>query len=283
MTATSIDPESASAPGPDRLDLDTRLVAAGPGRFELVRPIDAGWWVVNGPNGGYIAALLQRAMNETVADGERIPRSLTVHYTSPPIEGPAEIETEVLRSGRSLSSVTARLVQDGKLRAFAVAAISKTRPGEGFVDLVMPEAPPAADLEPFESFLPIHERYDIRFLPGSGRDAGSDHAQTAGWIRLAERGRPLDALLLTGYADALPPAVFALAGGIDRFGPVPTVDLTVHFRSPEVWGRIGPEDHCLAVFRTRLKDGAFLEEDGEIWSADGHLLALSRQLAIGLS
>ena len=277
MTPTS-DPTAA-----DHLDLDTRLVAAGPGRFTLERPVDSSWWVVNGPNGGYIAALLLRAMQETVGDDARIPRSLTVHYTSPPVEGPAEIETEVLRSGRSLSSVTSRLVQEGKLRAFAVAAISRTRAGADFVDLRMPEAPPAADLEPFEGLLPIHDRYEIRFLPGAGRDAGSDHAQTAGWIRLAAPGRPLDAQLLAAYADALPPAVFSLAGGIDRFGPVPTVDLTVHFRNPEAWAAIGSDEHCLAVFRTRLKDGAFLEEDGEIWSPDGRLLALSRQLAIGLS
>ncbi len=266
----------------DTLDLDTRLIAAGPDRFSVARPIDTNWWVVNGPNGGYIAALMLRAMQERVGDEARIPRSLTVHYTSPPSEGPAELETEVLRSGRSLSSITCRLVQDGKLRAFAVAAISKTRDGDHFIDLRMPEAPPAESLEPYAGLLPLHRRYEMRFLPGSERDAGSDTAQTAAWIRLAEPGRAIDAQLLAAYADALPPAVFALSGGIDRFGPVPTVDLTVHFRHPEAWASVAPDAFCLAVFRTRLKDGAFLEEDGEIWSPNGQLLALSRQLAIGL-
>lgn len=284
----SSDP-APDAPGPDprlgasdALELDTRLVAGDAGRFALARPIDQRWWVMNGPNGGYIAALALRAMQAAVGDDARIPRSLTVHYTSPPVEGDAEIETEVLRSGRSLSAVTARLVQSGRLRAFAVAAISAPRRGTDFADLHMPECPPADALEPFEPVLPIHARYDIRFLPGQGRGAGSDHAQTAAWIRLAEAGRALDAPLLAAYADALPPAVFALEGGVDRFGPLPTIDLTVHFRNPERWASVGPKDHCLAIFRTRLADSGFLEEDGEIWSADGHLLALSRQLAIGL-
>jgi len=34
------------------------------------------------------------------------------------------------------------------------------------------------------------------------------------------------------------------------------------------------------VFRTRVVHEGFLEEDGEIWSRDGRLLAQSRQLAI---
>ena len=34
---------------------------------------------------------------------------------------------------------------------------------EQFSDARMPECPPAADLAPYEAFLPIHARYDIRF------------------------------------------------------------------------------------------------------------------------
>jgi acyl-CoA thioesterase len=267
----------------DRLDLDTRLVARGEGTFELERPMTNDWFVMKGPNGGFVAALMLRAMQQWVDDAARIPRSLTVHYTSPPTEGPAEIETATLRSGRSLSSVTARLTQEGKLRAFAVAALSSARSGPEFADLHRPECPPVGDLAPYDAFLPIHKQYDIRFLPGSGRGADADHAMTAGWIRLAGRGRVADAQLLAAYADALPPPVFALKPEVGVFGPLPTVDLTVHFRNPEAWAEVGPADHCLAIFRSRLSEGGFVEEDGEIWSPSGRLLAHSRQLAIALT
>ena len=268
---------------PDDLTRDTALTRLEEGRYALDRPIDKRWFVMAGPNGGYVAALMLRALEDFVGDPERTPRSLTVHYTSPPAEGPAEVETSMLREGRSLSAVTARLTQGGKLRAFAVAAISKARSGPAFSDLRMPECPPAGDLAPLERMIPIHDRYDIRPLPGSGRGANADHAMTAGWLKLKRPGRPVDAQLLAAYADALPPPVFALKEELGVFGAMPTVDLTVHFRNPQLWASVGPEDHCLAVFRSRLSEGGFVEEDGEIWSPDGQLLAHSRQLAIALT
>jgi len=55
-----------------------------------------------------------------------------------------------------------------------------------------------------------------------------------------------------------------------------TVDLTVHVRSlPPA----GYDDWCLVRFRSVASTAGFCEEDGEIWSRDGQLLAQSRQLA----
>jgi acyl-CoA thioesterase len=61
---------------------------------------------------------------------------------------------------------------------------------------------------------------------------------------------------------------------------VPTVELTVHFRDRERLCTLAPEEHCLAVFRSKTAQEGFIEEDGEIWSADGRLLAQCRQLAV---
>jgi len=41
-----------------------------------------------------------------------------------------------------------------------------------------------------------------------------------------------------------------------------------------------PEDFYLGVFRSRTLAGGFAEEDGEIWTRGGVLLAQSRQLAM---
>lgn len=262
---------------PHRFDRDTAVSLVEDGTYAT--RIDPGWWVVRGPNGGYIAAILQRAVSEAVGDADRAPRSLTVHYTSPPSEGEALIETRVERRGRSLSTVTARLTQGGRLRALALAACSTARQSHEFYHAEMPAVPGPDGLEIAPAFIPMHERYEYRFIPDMRPHAGSETAVTAAWIRPSEP-RALDHPLLAAYTDALPPAVFARAPASGEIGPLPTVDLTIHYRMDPAAAGVGPEDHCLAVFRSRLAHGGYVEEDGEIWSPDGALLAQSRQLAV---
>ena len=106
----------------------------------------------------------------------------------------------------------------------------------------------------------------------------SERAETGGWIRLAEP-RLVDAPLLVTFADGWPPSLFShLARGPSR--GIPTVDLTVHFRSTLPLTGARPDDWTLVTFRTRVVREGFLEEDGELWSRDGRLLAHSRQLAV---
>jgi len=101
-------------------DDDTAVERAGPDLFRA--NIDRKWWVMRGPNGGYVAAILERAMTEAVGDSARTARSLTVHFLTPPEAGPVEIHTRIDRAGRSLTSMSARLVQSDRLIATAVGA-----------------------------------------------------------------------------------------------------------------------------------------------------------------
>jgi hypothetical protein len=61
---------------------------------------------------------------------------------------------------------------------------------------------------------------------------------------------------------------------------VPTIELTLHFRATPPADATGP----VAVrFTSRTAHDGYVEEDGELWSADGTLLVQSRQLAIVLA
>jgi acyl-CoA thioesterase len=76
-------------------------------------------------------------------------------------------------------------------------------------------------------------------------------------------------------ADAWYPAIWPR---LDRLYKAPTIDLTVHFRA--TLPVAGP---LLARFRTRFVRDGYFEEDGELWTRDGMLVAHSRQLALLLS
>jgi acyl-CoA thioesterase len=253
-----------------RFDRDTAVQALGSGRFEA--RIDPGWFVVRGPNGGYIAAILLRALAAAVDEPARAPRSLTVHYTAPPVEGPAWIETRVERRGRSLSNVSARLCQGERLLAVALGAFSLPREAAAFRDVSPPEVAPPEQCVAMPVRIPIHERFEQRWAIG----------ESGGWIRLAqaEGWQALDAPLAAALCDAWPPAVFGRLPAEQIGRGVPTVDLTIHFRCALPPADARPGDFALCVFRSRYAREGFLEEDGAIWSASGELLAHSRQLAL---
>ena len=122
----------------------------------------------------------------------------------------------------------------------------------------------------------IAHRLVVRHAIGPPPFSESDEALTGGWMSLHEP-QPLDAAALALFADAWLPAVFALFAGPVR---VPTIDLTIHFRNPAAAIAAGPDRPILGVFRTDYAADGLIEEDGELWSPDGVLLAHSRQLAL---
>jgi acyl-CoA thioesterase len=260
-------------------DRETAVRPLGDGRYES--HLDRSWWVHRGPNGGYLAAIALRALTEAVDDEARSPRSLTVHYAAPPGEGALEIATVIERAGRSLTTCSARLAQRGKLIGLALAAFSQARSGPEFVDLQPPGAPPAdqspvIEPPPDDPMIPdIAFRWENRMVRGGFPLEATGEAVIARWIRLPE-GRVVDGLVAAAITDAVIPAVF---GRIEDQIIVPTVDLTIHFRSSLPLSDAKPDDYVLAEFRTNVVAEGFLEEDGEVWSRDGVLLAQSRQLA----
>jgi acyl-CoA thioesterase len=261
-----------------RFEADTAVAGVGNGVYE--GRMDRGWWIMRGPNGGYVAAVVLRAMTAAVGDARRHVRSLTVHYTAPPEEGPVRIVTAIERAGGSLTTVSARMEQDGRLLALAIAAFSRGRDGPSFADRDAPVVPPPDAIEPQVRRGPmpeLTERYTTRIAIGPEPFVGTGAvAESGGWIRLAEP-QVVDSIVVAAYMDAWVPAIFTRV-----VGPlaVPTVDLTVHFRAPLPLTGAAIDDHYLTRFRTSTAADGFLEEDGELWSPGGVLVAQSRQLAV---
>jgi acyl-CoA thioesterase len=241
------------------------------------------WRAGRGPHGGYLAAMLLRAMVESVADTERAPRSLTIHYARAPEPGPVQITTTIERPGRSLSTLSARMQQDGKLIALALAAFSVPWGGPDISDVRMPAVEPA---DPSREGVKLIEHGGPEFarhivlqprMPGLPLSGAEQPMEILTWIGLAEP-RPLDALSLAFYSDALIPAPYMR---LREAVAVPTVDLTVHFLTHDAQRHEpDPGALCLAKTSTELVHEGFFVEDGMIWAADGTLLARSRQLAI---
>jgi acyl-CoA thioesterase len=268
-----------------------RSEQAGIVRADFAADVSPDWRAGRGPHGGYLAAMLLRALVETVADAARSPRSLTIHYARAPEPGPVTIAAAIERAGRSLSTLTARMEQEGKLIALALAAFSVPWSAPQIAELPMPDVAPQdpertsgspffKGAPPFTRHLVIQPR--IGAVPFTGSDAPME---IGSWLGLSEP-RPLDALSLAFFSDALfsPPFI-----RLTEPSTTPTIDLTIHFRTPlPAAMETEPaqdfrDELCFARFRSGLVQDGFFEEDGVIWGADGSVLAQSRQLGIVLT
>lgn len=264
-----------------RFDRQTQVTgqvdASGHGRFEAT--IHPGWGTRRAPNGGYLMATLLRAMIETVADSTRAPRSLTTHFLRSAEHGPASIETTVERVGGKITTVTARIVQHGKPVVIGIGAFGTRFNDDAFQDSVMPSVRPPLECPQMPQSVEIDERFELRRALGPEPFSGGNEAWIGGWSRL-EEPRVGDALLIALLTDAWWPALFTRLDDKKQAGGAPTVDLTVHFRSPLPHPGTRPEDFYLVSLRTlSLRDG-YMEESGEVWAPDGTLLAISRQHAV---
>lgn len=262
---------------PFQFDEETKLIPVDETRWRT--HVSSQWHIGDNPNGGYLLAPLARAMASV--SGHPDPLSITTHYLRPGTgDADAEVEVELIRTGRTVGSVRGRLIQDGKTRIESIAAFADLSNTDSVVEIDTPLAVVPApddcvsrsDLEQGVD-LPIMNRLDVRVHPdhaiaGSGREA-----EITGWIRFSD-GRPVDAMALTLFADAFPPPLFSKVGYI---GWVPTIELTVHVRRRPVEGWI--RGH----FRTSDASGNRTIEDAWLWDESGALVAVARQVGLVLS
>jgi acyl-CoA thioesterase len=257
-------------------DDDTALRPLGNGAY--AGEIGETWWTPRGPLGGYVMAMLLRAMQVEMDDEARQARSLTVHFLRTPAAGPVVVRAAVERTGRSLTSTSARLEQDGRLMVLTLAAFSGPWPGPLLDDAPMPQVDPPSPDEPSARDLPggkrppFTDRLSMQSRFGGPPFSGAGHAEVGGWLGLREE-RPLDALSLALLSDAWYPAPWPR---LRALAPAPTIDMSVHFRAPLPLA----STPLLARFRCNLVRDGFFDEDGELWAPDGTLVAQSRQLGL---
>lgn len=265
----------ASDPGRSVAGFDETTAVESLGEGTYSGTIDPGWFAPPGPNGGFIAAVVLRAIRAEVADDERLPRSLTLHYLRPPTAGEVSIEVTVERSGRSATTCSARIKQVGRVATLALCVLSTDYEGIAEWEAEPPDVAPPAEVEELgmgDGAPPLFEQLETRPLFGPPPFTGGEEAVTGGWIR-ARGEAPLSPELIALYTDAWWPAPFSV---LEAPAAAPTLELTIHFRArPEP-----DERYALVRFRTEASIDGLFDEGGEVWSEGGRLLAQSRQLAL---
>lgn len=266
-----------------RFDVATRVTANADGAYSA--RVHDGWDIGGNANGGYLLALVSAAMCH--ATGRPLPVAISCHYLGPINDADVVIDTRVVKSGKTFATAQATMRQGDRVIVTAIGTCGDALPNGAMrhVTHEMPELPDfasavpraetSADANANPNALPpgLMQNVDVRLHhedTGFARGTPNGQALVRGWCAFRD-GRPVDALALTLFCDALPPAMFNVEGPP---GWVPTVQLSFYLRG------IPDGRPVAAEFRTRqLLDGMF-EEDGTMWNASGELIAQSRQLAL---
>ncbi|MDR3083955.1 MAG: thioesterase family protein [Streptomyces sp.] len=267
--------------GDSEFDRDTAVTLREPGVYDI--DLSAGWTIINAVNGGYLLAVLGRALADALPHSD--PFTISAHYLTASQPGPAVIRTDLVRTGRSLSTGQASLFQyddEGheveRIRVLAYYGELDSLPDDVRTSAKPPAFPPMEQCfgpedapTPVPGSSAITDRLMLKLDPatlGWALGSPSGKGEMRAWFGLAD-GRDADPLSLLLAVDALPPTAFEL--GLS--GWVPTVELTVHVRS-----RPAPGPLRVSI-TTRNLAGGFLEEDAEVWDSADRLVAQSRQLA----
>lgn len=252
---------------------DSRLEPAGDGVFR--GEITSRWNIGPTPNGGYVLAFGLGALQRVTPFAD--PIVATGYFVRPTVPGPAVVQTEIVKVGKRFATAEARILQEGTERTRILATMGALPDEDEVTHLAIeaPVLPPRSEClreRPAGAYPEIGNRFDVAMDPATVafmRGAPSGHALLQGYMRFVDGGIP-DLRALTLLADAFPPPVF----NVVMPGWVPTLELTVQMRAR-------PRDEwVIGRFTTRSVVNGLLEEDGELWSTDGRLLALSRQTAI---
>ncbi|WP_405930931.1 thioesterase family protein [Streptomyces sp. NBC_00827] len=267
--------------GDSEFDRDTAVTLREPGVYDI--DLSAGWTIISAVNGGYLLAVLGRALADALPHTD--PFTISAHYLTASQPGPAVVRTDVVRTGRTLSTGQASLFQyddEGReverIRVLASYGDLDTLPEDVRTTAKPPALPPVDQCfgpqdapAPVPGSSAIADRLMLKLDPatlGWALGSPSGKGEMRAWLGLAD-GRDADPFSLLLAVDALPPTAFEL--GLS--GWVPTVELTVHVRA-----RPAPGPLRVSI-TTRNLAGGFLEEDAEVWDSEDRLVAQSRQLA----
>jgi acyl-CoA thioesterase len=163
----------------------------------------------------------------------------------------------------------------------ATAVFAERRPSWSHQQAEMPQA------KPFEQTLPYAKvaaswvkQYDFRFVEGEPEFGGAKKDAPASafsklWI--GDRvPRKIDALSLVAISDAFFARIFHARRELVPFG---TVSLTTYFHADT--DDLAKEDiaRVLGVADARIFHKSYGDQNGELWSPSGRLLATTTQIA----
>ncbi|WP_433467398.1 thioesterase family protein [Spirillospora sp. CA-128828] len=254
------------------------LKATG-GLERFTAELHAQWGVDTKLHGGYLLAILGRAVGRVAGDEHPHLSASSAAFLRAPVPGPAEVCVETLRVGRTTAQYRARLIQDDQPMVEALVTQERLEDADPWwtsmspVELPEPQDCFLAPTDPPGAGFPVplmdvvEEHVDPGVL-GFAFGRPSRRGLVAGWQRLAD-GSDWDPLSLLVALDMLPAATFDL----ELPGWAPTIQFTAYIRCLPAPGPVRVRMQATQVTTDRI------DELVHIWDSKDRLVAHATQLA----
>ena len=264
---------------PHLFDEATR-VTAGDSRWQGRTSDD--YWAFVGPFGGATAATILRALiDHPQRAGD--PLAMTVNFCAPIAQGAFDLDLRLVKANKSSQHWAIELTQDGAdVATLATAVFAERRPSWSHQVAEFPQTKPFEQIRPFPRIkVSWANQYDFRFIEGDPEfqstqpQAGHSNSYSRFWI--GDRvPRKVDMLSLMSMSDAFFARIFHAKRALVPFG---TVSLTTYFHASV--DDLAAEDttHVLAAADAKVFNRNYGDQNGELWSPNGRLLATTTQIA----
>lgn len=232
--------------------------------------------------GGFVLGALTRAMRAAEPDPARRLRTLSGELVGAGALGPATIEVAVVRRGSAVSTWQAELRQGDDVLAHATGVFAAPRPTVGLTWrlLAPPPLPPWREVPvlPSAHFAPSFTRHFeyrvVEGIPFTGAGAiGAHPVRTGGYVRPRVATALRDDAVLVALADA-----WWIAAMVALPAPRPMATLTFELELHADYAALDPEAPLYHRGEVHALTDGYASETRELWTPDGELVSLNRQL-----
>ena len=152
--------------------------------------IPQGWLQGRTIYGGLVAGLMMQKAQYCIADPEKRLLSSSVTFVGPVQQGRARLTAEILRQGKSVTSIEVRLWQDDAVQSILIASFGVARESSIVVqqERTAPNFAPVSEL-PVTQHHPLapecFQQMDLVWAEGQYPFSASHKPDFAGWIALS--------------------------------------------------------------------------------------------------
>ena len=247
----------------------------------IVNP-DTNYFVGNTPHGGYLMAVMHKALTSILPHSTAI--SSSVQYLDRIDAKTFELEVETFKTSRGSSSGIVKLKQDDKICTTFTGTCSDFEFMKGYDGLQKPLPNIFNEGDKKDYIKMNYDKISKGFTPAFiqqleclihpdhawwNRDSNDQNNEARCSAFLEMQGGIPDQFCLSFYSDILPPVVS------NKYGPlgwIPTITLTTHIR------QLPSTSELYADFKATDINKGYFEQDCNIWDLNGNLVASSRQL-----